>query len=45
MLVLSFCLKEYLKNPGDPRWIDDIEKDLHRQFPFHEMFVARGGHG
>ncbi|KAL4658209.1 TBC1 domain family member 10A-like [Arapaima gigas] len=21
------------------------EKDLHRQFPFHEMFAARGGHG
>ncbi|XP_067461250.1 TBC1 domain family member 10A-like [Thunnus thynnus] len=31
--------------PGDPKWIDVIEKDLHRQFPFHEMFVARGGHG
>ncbi|XP_051973968.1 TBC1 domain family member 10A-like [Xyrauchen texanus] len=31
--------------PGDPMWLDVIEKDLHRQFPFHEMFVARGGHG
>ncbi|KAL4660393.1 TBC1 domain family member 10A isoform X1 [Arapaima gigas] len=31
--------------PGDPKWMDIIEKDLHRQFPFHEMFVARGGHG
>ncbi|XP_018587261.2 TBC1 domain family member 10A-like isoform X2 [Scleropages formosus] len=31
--------------PGDPKWMDVIEKDLHRQFPFHEMFVARGGHG
>uniref|UniRef100_W5LHD2 TBC1 domain family member 10A n=1 Tax=Astyanax mexicanus TaxID=7994 RepID=W5LHD2_ASTMX len=31
--------------PGDPKWVDVIEKDLHRQFPFHEMFVARGGHG
>ncbi|XP_030625129.1 TBC1 domain family member 10A-like [Chanos chanos] len=30
---------------GDPKWLDVIEKDLHRQFPFHEMFVARGGHG
>ncbi|KAG8455622.1 hypothetical protein GDO86_001721 [Hymenochirus boettgeri] len=30
---------------GDPKWIDVIERDLHRQFPFHEMFVARGGHG
>uniref|UniRef100_V9K9G6 TBC1 domain family member 10A n=1 Tax=Callorhinchus milii TaxID=7868 RepID=V9K9G6_CALMI len=31
--------------PGDPAWLDVIERDLHRQFPFHEMFVARGGHG
>ncbi|XP_077153256.1 TBC1 domain family member 10A [Ranitomeya variabilis] len=30
---------------GDPKWLDIIERDLHRQFPFHEMFVARGGHG
>lgn len=25
--------------------MDDIEKDLHRQFPFHEMFEKRGGNG
>ncbi|XP_061590216.1 TBC1 domain family member 10A [Cololabis saira] len=31
--------------PGDPKWVDVIERDLHRQFPFHEMFEARGGHG
>uniref|UniRef100_UPI00358FD4B4 TBC1 domain family member 10A-like n=1 Tax=Myxine glutinosa TaxID=7769 RepID=UPI00358FD4B4 len=31
--------------PGDPKWIEIIERDLHRQFPFHEMFKARGGHG
>lgn len=31
--------------PGDPKWVDIIERDLHRQFPFHEMFAARGGHG
>ncbi|KAM8962099.1 TBC1 domain family member 10A [Pelodytes ibericus] len=30
---------------ADPKWEDIIERDLHRQFPFHEMFVARGGHG
>ncbi|KAK7789461.1 hypothetical protein R5R35_005859 [Gryllus longicercus] len=30
---------------GDPRWIDDIRKDLHRQFPYHEMFVDQDGHG
>ncbi|MBN3309578.1 TB10B protein, partial [Amia calva] len=33
------------REPGDPKWLDIIEKDLHRQFPFHEMFAARGGHG
>ncbi|KAF3702087.1 TBC1 domain family member 10A EBP50-PDX interactor of 64 kDa [Channa argus] len=33
------------KHPGDPKWVDIIERDLHRQFPFHEMFAARGGHG
>lgn len=30
---------------GDAKWVDVIERDLHRQFPFHEMFVSRGGHG
>ncbi|XP_052419414.1 TBC1 domain family member 10A [Carassius gibelio] len=30
---------------GDPKWVDVIERDLHRQFPFHEMFVSREGHG
>lgn len=33
------------KHPGDPRWVDDIRKDLHRQFPQHEMFVKDHGHG
>ncbi|KAA0705653.1 TBC1 domain family member 10B [Triplophysa tibetana] len=37
--------EELEKDPGDPKWLDIIEKDLHRQFPFHEMFAARGGHG
>ncbi|ELU13647.1 hypothetical protein CAPTEDRAFT_73725, partial [Capitella teleta] len=36
---------EYLRQAGDPRWNEDIRKDLHRQFPFHEMFIAKGGHG
>ncbi|XP_059500032.1 TBC1 domain family member 10A-like [Stegostoma tigrinum] len=31
--------------PGDRQWLDAIEKDLHRQFPFHEMFVSREGNG
>ncbi|KAI1896383.1 hypothetical protein AGOR_G00094220 [Albula goreensis] len=33
------------REQGDHKWLDIIEKDLHRQFPFHEMFAARGGHG
>ncbi|RXN37102.1 TBC1 domain family member 10A-like protein [Labeo rohita] len=37
--------QELDRQPGDPKWLDVIEKDLHRQFPFHEMFVARGGYG
>ncbi|XP_066870902.1 TBC1 domain family member 10A isoform X2 [Kogia breviceps] len=37
--------KELDMSPGDPKWLDVIERDLHRQFPFHEMFVSRGGHG
>ncbi|KAJ3587800.1 hypothetical protein NHX12_011396 [Muraenolepis orangiensis] len=26
-------------------WVDVIERDLDRQFPFHEMFVSKDGHG
>lgn len=37
--------QELDEQPGDPKWVDIIERDLHRQFPFHEMFSARGGHG
>nr|XP_033801634.1 TBC1 domain family member 10B-like [Geotrypetes seraphini] len=37
--------EELERCPGEPKWLDVIEKDLHRQFPFHEMFAARGGHG
>ncbi|KAK7938281.1 hypothetical protein WMY93_001607 [Mugilogobius chulae] len=37
--------KELEREPGEAKWLDIIEKDLHRQFPFHEMFAARGGHG
>ncbi|XP_072288923.1 TBC1 domain family member 10A-like [Eucyclogobius newberryi] len=37
--------QELDRQDGDPKWVDVIEKDLHRQFPFHEMFVSRGGHG
>nr|CAD7461331.1 unnamed protein product [Timema tahoe] len=37
--------KELILQEGDARWVDDIRKDLHRQFPFHEMFVDQAGHG
>ncbi|XP_064612827.1 LOW QUALITY PROTEIN: TBC1 domain family member 10B-like [Liolophura sinensis] len=37
--------EELIKQEGEPKWVDDITKDLHRQFPLHEMFAARGGHG
>lgn len=37
--------EELEREQGEPKWLDIIEKDLHRQFPFHEMFAARGGHG
>ncbi|KAF5891032.1 TBC1 domain family member 10A-like, partial [Clarias magur] len=41
----SATFKELDSREGDPKWVDVIERDLHRQFPFHEMFVSRGGHG
>lgn len=44
-IIVAFPLQELERAPGDPKWLDVIEKDLHRQFPFHEMFAARGGHG
>nr|BAA81906.1 HrPET-1 [Halocynthia roretzi] len=37
--------EEYLKMQPDQNCVEDIEKDLHRQFPFHEMFVQKGGTG
>ncbi|BFZ18383.1 hypothetical protein BsWGS_21422 [Bradybaena similaris] len=37
--------EEYLKLSGDPKCIDDIRKDLDRQFPLHEMFLSKGGVG
>lgn len=30
---------------GDPRWIEDIKKDLNRQFPEHVMFSRIGPYG
>lgn len=42
---VCLLLQELEREQGDAKWLDIIEKDLHRQFPFHEMFAARGGHG
>lgn len=36
---------EFDSQPGDPKVVDDIKKDLHRQFPLHEMFANQEGHG
>ncbi|TKR76913.1 hypothetical protein L596_017983 [Steinernema carpocapsae] len=32
-------------HPGDPRWVDEIKKDLNRQFPEHELFARTGPYG
>ncbi|XP_041517537.1 carabin isoform X3 [Microtus oregoni] len=37
--------KELAAAPGDPQWMETIGRDLHRQFPLHEMFVSPQGHG
>ncbi|XP_022102124.1 TBC1 domain family member 10A-like [Acanthaster planci] len=37
--------QELDSSEGDPKWIEVIQKDLDRQFPFHEMFASRDGHG
>ncbi|XP_035504938.2 ecotropic viral integration site 5 ortholog isoform X1 [Scophthalmus maximus] len=31
--------------PALQSWVDLIERDLGRQFPFHEMFLCKDGHG
>ncbi|KAM4621627.1 uncharacterized protein tbc1d10c isoform 2-T2 [Polymixia lowei] len=31
--------------PALQSWVDVIERDLDRQFPLHEMFLSRDGHG
>ncbi|VVC34071.1 Rab-GTPase-TBC domain [Cinara cedri] len=36
---------ELCDRTGDRIWIEDIRKDLHRQFPYHEMFVNQDGTG
>lgn len=37
--------QELLAESGDPKCMEDIKKDLHRQFPYHEMFVSEEGPG
>ncbi|XP_026521148.1 carabin [Notechis scutatus] len=37
--------QELLEVPGDPQWVETITKDIHRQFPFHEMFLSPEGPG
>lgn len=44
-MIFFYFLKEYLQQPGNPKWEDDITKDLHRQFPQHEMFNSKGSYG
>lgn len=41
----SCLLQELAVAPGDPQWMETIGRDLHRQFPLHEMFVSPQGHG
>lgn len=38
-------LQKLVEAPGDPQWMETIGRDLHRQFPLHEMFVSPQGHG
>ena len=35
-LMFGFPFKQNQR--GNPKWIDAIEKDLHRNFPTHELF-------
>ncbi|KAL8182929.1 UNVERIFIED_CONTAM: hypothetical protein K2H54_008059 [Gekko kuhli] len=37
--------QELEEAPGDPKWIEAITKDIHRQFPFHVMFLSPEGPG
>uniref|UniRef100_A0A2K5MFI9 TBC1 domain family member 10C n=2 Tax=Cercopithecinae TaxID=9528 RepID=A0A2K5MFI9_CERAT len=43
--MYSPCVPELAEAPGDPQWMETIGRDLHRQFPLHEMFVSPQGHG
>ena len=45
MTCIAFDFQNLLSSEASPQVVEDIEKDLHRQFPFHEMFSQRGGTG
>ena len=45
IICVHSIFDELLEQPGDPKWLDDIRKDLHRQFPNHEMFTESDGPG
>ncbi|VDO36470.1 unnamed protein product [Onchocerca flexuosa] len=43
--VNKHVFEEVSSQPGDPRWTEDIKKDLNRQFPEHVMFSRAGPYG
>ncbi|EJD74405.1 ankyrin repeat-containing protein [Loa loa] len=43
--VNKHVFEEVVNQPGDPRWVEDIKKDLNRQFPEHVMFSRAGPYG
>ncbi|CAG9532500.1 unnamed protein product [Cercopithifilaria johnstoni] len=43
--VNKHVFEEVSSQPGDPRWVEDIKKDLNRQFPEHVMFSRAGPYG
>jgi len=44
-IKISSFFQNLLKAEINPQAEEDIDKDLHRQFPFHEMFSQKGGNG
>ncbi|KAL4003834.1 Rab-GTPase-TBC domain family protein [Acanthocheilonema viteae] len=43
--INKHVFEEVSSQPADPRWIEDIKKDLNRQFPEHVMFSRAGPYG
>lgn len=42
--MFSLC-QSLVKAPDHQGWIEIIKRDTDRQFPFHEMFQSKDGHG